>query len=37
MSGQRWTDMIVGDRMAVDREFAQEVADSNSRARNGDW
>ncbi|WP_231182890.1 DUF5799 family protein [Haladaptatus sp. DYF46] len=28
MSGQRWTDMIVGDRMAVDREFAQEVADS---------
>lgn len=28
MSGQRWTDMIVGDRMAVDREFAERVTES---------
>ncbi|WP_458188651.1 DUF5799 family protein [Haladaptatus sp. NG-WS-4] len=28
MTSQQWTDMIVGDRMAVDREFAQRVADS---------
>lgn len=28
MARQQWTDMIVGDRMAVDREFAQRVTDS---------
>ena len=28
MARQQWTDMIVGDRMAVDREFSQRVADS---------
>ncbi|WP_435154072.1 DUF5799 family protein [Haladaptatus sp. DFWS20] len=28
MARQQWTDMIVGDRMAVDREFAQQVTDS---------
>ena len=28
MSSRDWQDMIVGDRMAVDREFAQRVTDS---------
>ncbi|WP_266079808.1 DUF5799 family protein [Haladaptatus caseinilyticus] len=28
MARQQWTDMIVGDRMAVDREFAQRITDS---------
>jgi hypothetical protein len=28
MTSQQWTDMIVGDRMAVDQEFTQRVADS---------
>ncbi|WP_227354166.1 DUF5799 family protein [Haladaptatus salinisoli] len=28
MTGHQWTDMIVGDRMAVDQEFTQRVADS---------
>ena len=28
MSSRDWQDMIVGDRMAVDREFAQRVSDS---------
>ncbi|WP_433624578.1 DUF5799 family protein [Halomicrococcus sp. NG-SE-24] len=28
MPSQDWTDMIVGDRMAVDREFSQRVTDS---------
>ncbi|RBI64384.1 hypothetical protein DMJ13_07855 [halophilic archaeon] len=28
MPSQEWTDMIVGDRMAVDREFSQRVTDS---------
>jgi len=28
MARQEWTDMIVGDRMAVDQEFAQRVNDS---------
>ncbi len=35
MSGQRWTDMIVGDRMAVDREFAEEV--TNSQFSRQEW
>ncbi|MFC4552496.1 MULTISPECIES: DUF5799 family protein [Halorussus] len=29
MSSRDWQDMIVGDRMAVDREFAQRVSDSD--------
>ncbi|SIR12587.1 hypothetical protein SAMN05421858_1518 [Haladaptatus litoreus] len=28
MARQQWTDMIVGDRMAVDRDFSQRVTDS---------
>ncbi len=28
MARQQWTDMIVGDRMAVDREFNQRITDS---------
>lgn len=28
MTSQQWTDMIVGDRMTVDQEFTQRVADS---------
>lgn len=28
MSDQRWTDRIVGDRMAIDREFADRIAQS---------
>ncbi|MCO8253484.1 DUF5799 family protein [Haladaptatus sp. AB618] len=35
MSGQRWTDMIVGDRMAVDREFMEEV--TNSQFSRQEW
>ena len=35
MSEQPWTDQIVGERMAVDREFSSRVADS--RFSNQEW